>query len=176
LSESGAGEAPQILVVDTGVAAKWYLNEELEEEATRVLDAGSKGSARLVAPDSIAAEFFNVLWQHHMGRRGKAHALSVEDVESYWREFSGAPLELFRAAPLMHRAVEITFEIGVIVYDSLFLALAEVGSGILVTADERTILNRIKGTPYEPLAIHLSNVDTLAAIAPAKSGDGDIAE
>ncbi len=107
---------------------------------------------------------------------GNAHALSVEDVESYWRKFSGAPLELFRAAPLMRRAVEITFEIGVIVYDSLFLALAEACAGILVTADERTILNRIKGTPYESLAVHLSNVDTLAAIAPAKSGDGDVAE
>ncbi len=158
------------------MVAKWYLNEELEEEAARVLDAGSEGGARLIAPDSIGAEFFNVLWQHHMGRRGKARNLSVEELKSYWREFSGAPLELFRAAPLMHQAVEITMEINVIVYDALFLALAEAGAGILVTADERTILNRIKGTPYESLGVHLANVDTLAAIASAKSGDGGIEE
>lgn len=43
--------------MDTGVAAKWYLNEELEEEAARVLDAGSNGDARLIAPDPIGAEF-----------------------------------------------------------------------------------------------------------------------
>lgn len=76
----------------------------------------------------------------------------------------------------MHRAVEITIEIGVIVYDALFLALAEVGAGILVTPDERTILNRIEGTPFEPLAVHLAKVDALAAITPAKSSNDNTME
>lgn len=147
MTESGPEEGSRILVVDTGVAAKWYLNEELEGEAARVLDAGSNGDARLVAPDPIGAEFFNVLWQHHMGHRGETCSLSIAEVKEYWWEFTSAPLELFRVAPLMSRAVEITVETNVIVYDALFLALAEAGGAILVTADERTILNRIKGTP-----------------------------
>jgi predicted nucleic acid-binding protein len=168
------GETP-ILVVDTGVAAKWYLNEDLEEEAARVLDAGGRGEARLVAPDSIGAEFFNVLWQHHVGHRGDARPLSLEEVRSYWQEFTGAPVELFRAAPLTRRAVEITVEVGVIVYDALFLALAEVGEAVLVTADEKTILRRIKGTPYEPFGVHLSDVDALIARSTAKAEDGETA-
>ena len=53
--EPGASEDPQVLVVDTGVAAKWYLNEDLEQEAVRLLDAGGRGEARLMAPDPIAA-------------------------------------------------------------------------------------------------------------------------
>jgi hypothetical protein len=73
----------------------------------------------------------------------------------------------------MRRAVEITIEVDAIVYDSLFFALAEVGAGVLVTADERTVLNRIKGTPYESLAVHLADVDTLAAVSSAKSDDED---
>lgn len=174
--EPGPGEETSILVVDTGVAAKWYLNEDLEEEAARVLDAGEGGEVRLVAPDPIAAEFFNVLWQHHAGRRGGARSLSLGEVRSYWREFSGAPLELFRAAPLMPRAVEIALEVGVIVYDAIFLALAEVGEAVLVTADERTILRRIAGTPYEPLGTHLVDVDALLAREPEGAGDGENGE
>lgn len=141
-----------------------------------MLDAGERGEARLVAPDPIAAEFFNVLWQHHMGHRGGARSLSLEEVRSYWREFSGAPMELFRAAPLTRRAVEITLEVGVIVYDALFLALAEVGEAVLVTADERTILRRIEGTPYESLGTHLANVDALMAREPEKAGDDEDGE
>jgi predicted nucleic acid-binding protein len=172
LSEPAAG-GPQILVVDTGVAAKWYLNEDLEEEAARVLDAGDRGEARLVAPDSLGAELFNVLWQHHVGHRGDTRSLSLEEVRSYWREFSDAPMELFRAAPLMHRAVEITIEVGVIVYDALFLALAEIGEAVLVTADEKTILKRIKGTRYEPLGMHLADVDALLARRTGKAEDDE---
>ena len=171
--ERSAGTDSPILVVDTGVAAKWYLNEDLEEEAARVLDAGSREEIRLVAPDSIAAEFFNVLWQHHMGHRGGGSSLSLEEVKSYWREFLGTPIELFRAAPLTHRAVEITLEIGVIVYDALFLALAEVGDAVLVTADEKTILKRIKYTPYESLGVHLADVKTLLVGESEKAEDDE---
>jgi predicted nucleic acid-binding protein len=176
LIEGGAGEETPILVVDTGVAAKWYLNEDLEEEAARLLDAGERGEVRLVAPDPIAAEFFNVLWQHHMGHRGEARSLSLEEAKSYWREFSGALMELFRAAPLTRRAAEITLEGGVIIYDALFLALAEGGEAVLVTADERTILRRIEGTPYESLATHLANVDALLAHESEKAGDDENGE
>lgn len=171
--EPDASEDPPILVVDTGVAAKWYLNEEFEEEAARVLDAGDKGEARLVAPDSIGTELFNVLWQHHVGHRGKGSSLPLEEVNSYWQEFLGAPIELFRTAPLTSRAVEIVLDTGVIIYDALFLALAEVGEAALVTTDERTILRRIEGTPYEPLGVHLANVDALLARKSARAEDNE---
>ncbi len=174
--EPGASEDPQILVVDTGVAAKWYLNEDLEEEAARLLDAGERGEARLVAPDPIAAEFFNVLWQHHVGHRGRARPLSLEEVNDYWREFLGAPMELFRAAPLTRRAAEIVFDTGVIVYDALFLALAEFGEAVLITADERTILKRIEGTPYEPLGTRLAGVDAHLARNRGQAGDDENGE
>jgi predicted nucleic acid-binding protein len=161
LIEGGAGEETPILVVDTGVAAKWYLNEDLEEEAARLLDAGERGEVRLVAPDPIAAEFFNVLWQHHMGHRG-AFALPRRGEELLARVLGRADGAV-PCRPLTRRAAEITLEVGVISYDALFLALAEVGEAVLVTADERTILRRIEGTPYESLATHLANVDALPA-------------
>lgn len=50
-----------LLVVDAGVAAKWYLKEELSEEAARVIEAGVRGEARLLAPVLLAAGLGNVL-------------------------------------------------------------------------------------------------------------------
>jgi len=65
---------------------------------------------------------------------------------------------------------------GVIVYDALFLALAEVGEAVLITADERTILKRIEGTPYEPLGTHLADVDALLVRNPGQAGDDENGE
>ncbi len=47
---------------------------------------------------------------------------------------------------------------------------------MLVTADERTILRRIEGTPYESLATHLANVDALLAHESEKAGDDENGE
>ncbi len=77
---------PSKLVVDTSVAAKWYLTEELRAEALKVLDAGQRGEVLLLAPESIEPELWNVLWQRH--RRGE---LSPEEVQGYWGNFRESP-------------------------------------------------------------------------------------
>ena len=70
--------SPPYLVVDTNVAVKWYLTENLEDEALTVLDAGERGDAVLLAPDTIEPEFWNVLWQRY--RRAE---LSLDEVQNY---------------------------------------------------------------------------------------------
>ena len=44
---------PSYLVVDTNVAVKWYLTEDLEDEALSLLEAGERGDVTLLAPDSL---------------------------------------------------------------------------------------------------------------------------
>jgi predicted nucleic acid-binding protein len=44
-------------VVDTNVALNVYLEEDLADEAQRVLDAGRDGDAELLAPTLILPEF-----------------------------------------------------------------------------------------------------------------------
>ncbi len=61
---------------------------------------------------------------------------------------------------LMPRAAEIALETGVIVYDALFLALAEDSGTIMVTADTK-LLNILEGTPYARLAHPLADVGSL---------------
>jgi predicted nucleic acid-binding protein len=39
--------------IETNVAVKWYLTEELEDEALSVLEAGERGDVTLLAPDAL---------------------------------------------------------------------------------------------------------------------------
>ncbi|MBA3637555.1 MAG: hypothetical protein H0W57_14230, partial [Rubrobacteraceae bacterium] len=71
----------------------------MEDETLEVLLAGEKGEARLLAPDSIEPEFFNVLWQQHRRKN-----LSLDEVGEYWSAFQGTPLYLTDVHSLVGRA------------------------------------------------------------------------
>jgi predicted nucleic acid-binding protein len=146
---------PRELVLDTSVAVKFYLPEEWREEALTILAAVGEGEAKLLAPSTVQPELFNALWQQH--RRGK---LSRVEVGEHWGDFSVTSIDLYAPEDLMPRAAQMALETGVIVYDALFLALAEDAGAFLVTADDR-LLKALRGTVYAGLAQHLSAVDSL---------------
>lgn len=112
--------------------------------------AVGEGAAKLLAPSTVQPESFNVLWRQH--RRGK---LSREEVG----DFSVTSMDRYAPEDLMPRAAQITLETGII-YDALFLALAEDTGTLLVTADDRLLKAR-RGPVYAGLAQHLSAVDSL---------------
>lgn len=60
----------------------------------------------------------------------------------------------------MPRAVDIAFETNVIIYDALFLALAEDAETVVITADDR-LLKALEGTAYSDLARRLTAADSL---------------
>jgi len=122
----------------------------MEDETLEVLLAGEKGEARLLAPDSMEPEFFNVLWQQHRRKN-----LSLDEVGEYWSAFQGTPLYLTDVHSLVGRAARITTRTGAIIYDALFVALAETEDGVMVTADE-TLLKVLEGTPHAGLALSLA--------------------
>jgi predicted nucleic acid-binding protein len=138
------------------VAVKWHLEEENSEEAARLLDAVGSEISELLAPSTLQPEFFNTLWQQR--RRGK---LSIEEVRQSWADFrAGEPATLYEPADLMPRAAELVLETGVIIYDALFLALAEYADTVMVTADDK-LLRTLKGTGYEGLAHSLIDIYSL---------------
>ena len=73
---------------------------------------------------------------------------------------AGEPITLYAPEDLMPRAAEIVLETGVIVYDALFLALAEDANTVLVTADEK-LLRIIENTVFANLALPLANFPDL---------------
>lgn len=60
----------------------------------------------------------------------------------------------------MPRAAEITLQTRVIIYDVLFLALAESSETVVVTADGK-LLKALEGTSYSHLAHPLTDVGSL---------------
>ncbi len=151
-----SGQAtPRTLVLDSSVAVKWYLPEELREEALRLSDKMSADDVELLAPSTIGPEVFNALFQQH--RRGN---LSSGEVREFFVSFDEAPISLFEIDSLVSRACVISLEVGVIVYDALFLALAEEANTAMITADDK-LLRTLKGTPYAHLAHGLASLDAL---------------
>ncbi len=145
------------MVLDTRVAVKFYLPEKRREEALSLLSAVAENKARLLAPGTVQPELFNVPWQQH--RRGN---LSVEEMREYWSDFSVTSMDLYAPEDLMHRAAAIAFETSTIVYDALFLALAE-DAGTVVVTDDGRLLQTLEGTPYARLAHSLADAGSLVS-------------
>ena len=142
------------LVVDTSVALKFYLPEE-HEEAVGLLEAAEAGATELLAPGTILPEGYNAIAQQL--RRGW---LDEEDASGAWEKLLAAPVYNYAVEDLIERAAEIANETGTIIYDTLFLALAEDAQTVMVTADDR-LLRALKGTRYASLASSLEQVHTL---------------
>ncbi len=143
------------LVLDTSVAVKFYLPEDGHEEALEILDAAGAGAVELLAPGTLLPEGFNALVQQR--RRG---LLDAEDEGEAWEKLLRAPVYTYATEDLIGRAAEIARETGVIVYDALFLALAEDAQTVVVTADGK-LLKALESTPYARLARSLAPVDGL---------------
>lgn len=63
MTESGSNSEPPLpLVLDTSVAVKWYLPEDLHDEAISLLRRAEAGDVALLAPGTVQPEFFNALW------------------------------------------------------------------------------------------------------------------
>lgn len=123
------------------------------EEAQQLQSAVDTGTAELIAPSTIQPEFWNALWQQY--RRTE---LSLQEVREIWQEFAEDPISLYKPEDLMPRAAEIAADSGAIIYDALFLALAEpMGT---VTADD-SLLKTLRGTTFAGLAQHLSQIRDL---------------
>jgi len=129
LSEQGSSpEPPRPFVLDTSVAVKWYLPEELHDQAIGLLRRAGAGGIELYAPDTVQPEFFNALWWHL-----RREDLPLDRVRASWEGFAMDPVVLYAPEDLMPRAAEITPVSSVIIYDALFLALAEDSETVVIT-------------------------------------------
>ncbi|MBA4114947.1 MAG: type II toxin-antitoxin system VapC family toxin [Rubrobacter sp.] len=77
-----------------------------------------------------------------------------------WREFAEDPISFFEIDPLIPRAVEIAASSGAVIYDALFLALAEEMDTVMVTADGK-LLKILEETPFAERARHLGEIHDL---------------
>jgi predicted nucleic acid-binding protein len=104
----------------------------------------------LLAPDFLIAEVCNAAWR--LARLGRLSQAQVNQIAATLPGFFDV---LASASKLAPRAVAIAGQLDHPVYDCLYLALAELEQGGLVTADLQ-LLAKVRDTPWEQCAVNLS--------------------
>jgi predicted nucleic acid-binding protein len=119
-------------VSDASVGLKWVLDEPGSGKALQLREEFRAGLHRLLAPDVFVIEVAHVLSKAERQRKlkpGQADVLLSDVLKT--------PPTLSRYLPLLPRAMELSREARMGVYDCLYVALAEAEQCEVVTADER---------------------------------------
>ena len=122
------------LVIDSGVAVKWFVPEPYTAEARRILDGYRRGTLTFLAPDLIYAEVGNIAW-----KKQQFQGLSAADAQQMVIAFQAVRFTVTPSAYLLEAAYRLAVAHQRTVYDSLYLALSEQEHCQFVTADERFV-------------------------------------
>jgi len=127
------------VVVDASLAVKWVLREPYAEQALAIAKDWAARDIRPTAPCLLLVEVSNVLH-----RRTLLGQISPSQAHELLTAFLGLGIEI-RESPQLHlRALELARELQQpAVYDTHYLALAEILDCDLLTADER-FFNSVK--------------------------------
>ena len=134
------------LVVDSSVACKWYLDEELCLTARALADSDEL----FVAPDLVLAEVGNVAWKRR--QRGEITDAQAAEVIAH---VPGMFLALLPSQTLLADAFDIARELGHPIYDCFYLAAARRWQVPLVTWDRR-LLAKVEGTAWSDRVVSLA--------------------
>jgi len=138
------------LVIDSGVAVKWYVLEQNSAEARRIFSEYRNGNLTLLAPDFIYAEFGNIMWKKQAFQN--FDPLDAANIVDEFRVY--VTLTLTSTKELLDDAYRLAVAHKRTVYDMLYLALSLRAGCQFVTADEK-LVNAI-GSAF-PNVIWLAN-------------------
>lgn len=113
-------------VIDASVAAKWFVDEEHSQNALAVLDEGN----RLHAPDFLLLEMDSIVCK--LIRRGVLSHSEAAEIRDALRLY---PIQHHPFVSFLDPAFEIAQRTGRSIYDCLYVALAILLGGSMVTAD-----------------------------------------
>jgi len=116
------------VVVDASVALKWFVREELSDEAFRLLHSGEE----LVAPELIVVEVTNIAWKKLVRNQ-----ISSGQAATIATGIGQSDIRLLPSATFNERALEMAETLNHPVYDCLYLACAESSDAAVITADQR---------------------------------------
>lgn len=123
------------LVIDSGVAIKWYVDETHSSEARRLLASYGSGTWTLRAPDFIYVEINNIMW-----KKQTFQGFNPQDAEDIVNRFRVRQFfKLTASTALLDDAYRLAVTYKRTVYDSLYLALSLREQCQFVTADERLV-------------------------------------
>lgn len=113
------------------MAVHWTVPEPHSAQALVLL----RDAESIHAPAHWLAEAANALWPMHSVRR----ELTRDELRQRIARLAEAPVQVTPLTDLIESAAEIAAELGVTMYDALYLALAAQQDVPLVTADRRLV-------------------------------------
>jgi predicted nucleic acid-binding protein len=119
------------IVIDSCVAAKWFLPEADREKALKLLEQAATGD-KLISLDIAFAEVANAIWN-----RRRRRLLKEADADNAIDDLFKTPVSIVKSTSLTKRAYHIAVKYDRSVYDAMFVALAESLDTQGITADEK---------------------------------------
>lgn len=120
------------VVLDASVVVKWFSFEEYSDKALRLMEMYEEGDVNLLAPSLLPYEVVNAL-RYNPG-------FGIEDVKEAFSALEGLQIRLYPLQKdLIDRAIELAFIYGLTVYDSSYIAVAEISGSTLYTSDEEVV-------------------------------------
>ncbi len=140
-----------ILVVDSGVTAKWYVQEEHTSEAELLVDR----SFELHAPDLFLPEFANILWKKFRNNELSETTafLAIESIRNRGIIFHPGDA-------LLRPSLAGSIETGHSTYDWTYLALAISLDSRLVTADRKFFM-AMRKTRFKRYLVWIEHLESL---------------
>jgi predicted nucleic acid-binding protein len=121
-------------ILDSSVAFKWVIIEDLLGKARDLRDASRRGLHELLAPDIFPVEVADSLTRaERQGRISPPQAITL------FADVLATSPQLFAHLPLLPRALSISSSVRIGVYDCLYVASAEQEGSEFLTADGRLI-------------------------------------
>ena len=142
------------IVVEPGVAFKWFVDEPLRPQARSLLEGGHE----LIAPDILIAGVAELAW-----KKAAAGEILLEQAEPIVRciglpSFISAFVESIR---LRERALALALQCSWSVQDCFYAACAEAASAPLVSSDE-TFLQTLRLERIAVRGVPLARIHELA--------------
>ncbi|MBW4538925.1 MAG: type II toxin-antitoxin system VapC family toxin [Myxacorys chilensis ATA2-1-KO14] len=122
------------LVIDSGIAIKWFITEPDSSIALEILNHYQTGAIDFLAPEFIYAEFGNIVW-----KKQRSQGLPTDEAQDAIVEFQRLRLFLSSTAHLLNSAYQIAVQHQRTVYDSLYIALSLQENCQFVTADQKLV-------------------------------------
>jgi predicted nucleic acid-binding protein len=123
-------------VCDSCSAFKWVVTEANTDKADRLRQDYRNGIHELLAPDVFPVEI-----AHALTRAERQGRIAASQAAVLWVDVMATAPVLHPYLPLLPRAIEISSQERVGVYDCLYVALAEREGCELITADDRLVRN-----------------------------------
>ncbi|MFH1091272.1 MAG: type II toxin-antitoxin system VapC family toxin [Pseudomonadota bacterium] len=137
-----------VIIVDASIAAKWFIEENYGQAALSVLNDNNQ----LHAPDFMLLEMDNIICKWI--RRRSIDTREAVDLRIALRQY---PIKLHPFLSCLDPAFAIAVQTGQSVYDSLYVALATLLEGRMVTADRR-LYDLVKNSRFKKYVVWVGDI------------------